>query len=179
MLAELIRSAKEAIDIKNAYREAGLHKLEPIILIDTRERKPWRFTSATLSEKLETGDYTVAGCEHLVAVERKSLDDLVLCLTGDRERFERELTRGTRIPHFIVVVEASYADLWEGKYKSDATPSSMWGSVCAFQIRYGVSFIFAGSRTAGAKVCEDLLLAYWQQNLIKPLKAISATKRSN
>ena len=67
------------------------------ILIDTREQAPFAFTheryAGTTIEAgtLDTGDYSLAGLTDLVAVERKSLPDLVACLGRERERFEREL----------------------------------------------------------------------------------------
>ncbi|MCA1987342.1 MAG: hypothetical protein LDL27_12865, partial [Desulfovibrio sp.] len=66
------------------------------IVVDTREQRPFRFERwpAVILEPgtLPTGDYSLPGLAHRVALERKSLDDLVSCLksTG-RERFEREL----------------------------------------------------------------------------------------
>jgi len=41
---------------------------------------------------LQSGDYSVAGCEELFAMERKTIGDLVGCFMGEnRQRFEREL----------------------------------------------------------------------------------------
>ena len=42
---------------------------------------------------LDTGDYSLKGLEHLVAVERKGLSDLLACIGTGRHRFERELQR--------------------------------------------------------------------------------------
>src|ERR1700730_4853142 len=74
---------------------ANLGNEKPVILVDSREQTPLVFTRlpsrvATLS----TGDYSIAGLEHLFSVERKSVSDLVGCCCGDsRERFQRELYR--------------------------------------------------------------------------------------
>ena len=51
--------------------------ISPVIIIDTREQIPWEFRDLpTEPGTLDTGDYSVSGLEHLIAVERKSLDDL-------------------------------------------------------------------------------------------------------
>ncbi len=63
-------------------------------LIDTREQQlldlsPLRTEQATLP----TGDYSLKGLEHVVAIERKSLDDLLGVVGRDRPRFDREVQR--------------------------------------------------------------------------------------
>jgi hypothetical protein len=126
------------------------------IIIDTREQAPFAFEheryAGTIVEPgtLDTGDYSLAGLSDRVAVERKSLPDLVGCLGRERERFERELQRAAALDAFAVVVESSWADLAGGKYRSQMNPHSACQSVLAFTCRYRVPFLFAGSR-AGAE----------------------------
>ena len=69
-----------------------------IITVDTREQLPYDFTGYADTEviraALPSGDYSLPGAEHLAAIERKSLDDLVSSLLQkQRDRFERELAR--------------------------------------------------------------------------------------
>ena len=70
-------------------------RLDPsnvIAIIDSREQKPLDLEPlTTITSTLVTGDYSVRGLEHVVAIERKSLDDLVGCVGRDRERFDREV----------------------------------------------------------------------------------------
>lgn len=75
------------------------------IIIDTREQAPFAFRhermdATTEPGTLAVGDYSLAGLEDRVAVERKSLPDLVMCLGRERERFERELARGAALDAF-------------------------------------------------------------------------------
>lgn len=74
----------------------------PCIVIDTREQRPLCFDNlhirgfkciATERRKLDEGDYSVAGLEDKVFIERKSVADLYGTLFQGRERFERELER--------------------------------------------------------------------------------------
>lgn len=68
-----------------------------IVVCDNREQTPWRFSNwpdiEVRAGTLNCGDYSLCGLENAVAVERKSLDDLVSCLGAERSRFERELAR--------------------------------------------------------------------------------------
>jgi len=67
------------------------------VVCDSREQLPYRFDRwagvRIFRGTLPTGDYSLAGYEDRLAVERKSLEDLLGCLTFGRERFERELRR--------------------------------------------------------------------------------------
>jgi len=60
------------------------------ILVDTREQTPWSFPKTEQVERagLTTGDYSLAGLEGLVAIERKSLEDFVSCCGKGRERWK-------------------------------------------------------------------------------------------
>ena len=136
------------------------------ILIDSREQCPFAFTDSRYSDvelvlcTLAVGDYSLAGLMDKVAVERKELPDLVQCLGRERERFERELMRGMALDAFAVVVEASWADLAGGRYRSRLNPHAACQSVAAFMGRYRVPFLFAGSRAAAEYVAWSFLRQY-------------------
>jgi DNA excision repair protein ERCC-4 len=143
--------------------------MTPDILLveDTREPLVGGFSdffiTPCIRAALPTGDYSVAGAEHLVAIERKSVIDLVKSVIHQRERFERELSRARGFDYFAVVCECGADDLlagrW-GRFKSKANPVSVWESVAAFTVRYGTPFLFAGDRTTGAHLTESLLLKW-------------------
>lgn len=115
------------------------------IVVDTRERRGWDFAGAKLA-KLEAGDYSVAGLEHLVCVERKSLADLVQSLTRARARFFREVQILARRRFAAIVVEAGIPELLAGRYPSGASPESLLGSCMAIHVDFGVPVVFAGDR---------------------------------
>ncbi|MFZ5427193.1 MAG: ERCC4 domain-containing protein [Thermodesulfobacteriota bacterium] len=130
------------------------------VVVDTREQRPFAFNHAQYAAEvttgtLRTGDYSLAGLEHCVAVERKSLDDLIGCLTVGRDRFERELDRARSLECFAVVIEATLDDVARHRYTSRMSPHSALQSILAFQVRYGVPFVWAGSRGGGEYV------TYW------------------
>ena len=58
-----------------------------------------------------TGDYTVEGMEGLIALERKSLEELVGTLMHSRERFFAECERLTEFRWRALLVEASYEEV--------------------------------------------------------------------
>ncbi|MGO9530563.1 MAG: ERCC4 domain-containing protein [Syntrophobacteraceae bacterium] len=132
----------------------------PIIKIDSREQLAYEFHTPTEVGKLDTGDYSLVGAEHLVSIERKSVDDLVQALTTGRERFERELHRGRALDYFALVIEASLSDLASGRYRSQANPKAMIQSLMAFSVRFDLPIFFAENRKFGTRITESLLLKY-------------------
>jgi len=142
------------------------------ILIDTREQQPYSFETESETGTLPTGDYSLQGGQHLIAIERKSVDDLIACLTSGRERFERELYRGRALDYFALVIEASLSDLSNGRYKSEMNPRAAIQSLLAFSVRYNLPVFFVENRKFGARVTESLLLKYARETE-KRLKALN------
>lgn len=135
------------------------------IIIDTREQEPFTFRHEKMNATTElgtlaVGDYSLAGLEDKVAVERKSLSDLVMCLGRERERFERELARGAALDAFAVVCEGSWLELARGEYRSRLNPHAACQSVLAFAGRYRVPFLFTGSRSAAEYMAWGFLRQY-------------------
>ena len=127
------------------------------VIVDTREQRPFTFEHERYDVQIQpgtlsVGDYSLRGLEDKVAVERKSLPDLVQCLGRERERFERELLRGAALDAFAVVVEGSWSDLANGNFRSQLNPHAACQSTLAFMARYRVPFLFAGSRAAAEYV---------------------------
>ncbi len=61
--------------------QAELKRETITAIVDTREQCSLDLTPLqTIRGSLTTGDYSVAGLEHVVAVERKSLRDLIECV---------------------------------------------------------------------------------------------------
>jgi ERCC4-type nuclease len=93
-----------------------------------------------------TGDYSVAGLEDRVRVERKSLGDLVNTVTQDWQRFRKELYRLAGFDLALIVVEADLGDLLAKRYESNAEPISVLGRCNACLIDHGVPVVFWGQR---------------------------------
>jgi hypothetical protein len=130
----------------------------PPIIQDTREQTPFTFPAEFRVEVagLATGDYSVKGLESFVCIERKSLEDLLGCIGGERERFERELDRMRGYEVKAVVCECCWGDLELGGWRSKITPKTAIGSVIGW-IGWGIPFILAGGHQRGADIAARLL----------------------
>lgn len=129
-------------------------------IIDTREQRPYRFKAPSKVGTIPVGDYTLAGLKDYISIERKTIDDLMKCLTKDRRRFERELSKAQALDYFALVIEASLSDIVQGRYRSKMTPKSVIQTLVAFSIRYRLPIFFAGDRHAGRMLTESLLCKY-------------------
>ena len=139
-----------------------------IVAVDTREQTPWVFPADVTTElaTLRSGDYSVRGFESRIAIERKSLDDLVGSITSGRERFVRELTRLASFDFRCVIVEANIDDIWAHRYVSRAVPSSVIGSCAAFAIDFNIPFLFGGDAAKSADFGLRLLRR-WHANTVE------------
>ncbi len=133
-------------------------KISPVIVTDSREQTPWEFCNLpTELGTLATGDYSLKNLTHLVAIERKSLDDLLACIGIHRDRFKRELQRLRAFRFRCLVVEASYADLEGGAWRSKIQPSHVLGSLAAWMAQYSLPVMLAGDHQAAARFAERYL----------------------
>lgn len=138
----------------------------PLILIDTRENLPWCFSSNVDTQRatLPTSDYSLAGATELIAIERKSLSDLVMsCASKERERFWECMRRLRDYPHKCLIVEASADDVWAGAYRSEATPKSVMATTLAMHVDFGIGVIWAGDRQQAAWSAEWFLTRLWKR----------------
>ncbi len=135
--------------------------MEPVrVICDTREQLPYVFSDRVVAVRraLPAGDYSVEGLEHLVAIERKALDDFVSCVIHERERFHRLLHKLQAIELACVVVEANLADIFAHCYYSKAHPASVAGAAIAIIVDHAVPVIFGSDRETCCRFTEGLLL---------------------
>jgi DNA excision repair protein ERCC-4 len=137
----------------------------PRILIDHRERRPWVFSDAVDVETvvLPTADYSLAGHSDAVAIERKSLDDLVLCVGPERERFLDSCRWMQAYPFRVLVVEAELCDVLAHRYESRTNPQSVVGTTVALGVDYGVWTLWARDAATAANLVERALVRYWKR----------------
>ncbi len=140
-----------------------------IILADSREQSPYKFVAkqyeGTTTERatLTTGDYSLAGLESHIALERKSLDDLTGTLTQGRERFQRECQRGRGLQYFGLIIEASLEDVRLHNYRSKMTPQSLLQTLAAYSVRYGLHIHWCGNRAGGEYMTYSLLQKFLRE----------------
>lgn len=151
-----------------------------IILVDTREQDTERarrrystfgipYQRATLSygdyaynAKLPNGEW-LYDPEQLISapivIERKmSLDELAMCFTKGRDRFEKEFQRAkaNNARVFLLIENATWENLLNGKYRSQYNRTAFLASLAAWIIRYDLQLIFCKEETSGKLIKEFL-----------------------
>ncbi len=128
-----------------------------IAIVDTREQLPLDLAPLQVQTgTLDTGDYSLAGCEHVVRIERKSLDDLLGCVGRDRERFDREVQRLLAYPVRVLLVESTWGEIELGQWRSKVTPEAAIGSLLGWQAA-GLSIHMVGDHDRAGKHVARLL----------------------
>lgn len=120
------------------------------ILIDTREASLAFHGFSTERAIIGTGEYSCiyyrVDLHGVVAIERKSVSDLLGCVGLQRPRFELELSRLTAIRFRALVIEAtSQRELAAGPRFSQVTSRQVLGSVSAWTLKYIVAPISPAS----------------------------------
>ena len=142
---------------RRARLPAELRPDQVTAIIDTREQLPLDLAPLrSVAGTLTTGDYSVQGLETIVAVERKNLADLLGCIGQHRKRFDREIQRLIAYPVRAIVIEATWAELEQGEWRSQITPSAAIGSVLGWMAA-GVPIIMAGDHTRAGRYVGRLL----------------------
>jgi DNA excision repair protein ERCC-4 len=132
------------------------------IVIDTREQEGYSFDprlAATVRRALPAGDYSVAGMENTVAVERKSLDDFVSTVIHSRARFRKELRKLAEYRAACVVVEAGLLEVMLHRYRGDAHPNAVVGNALSIILDFRIPVFFCSSRQAACQFVQAYLLA--------------------
>ena len=141
-----------------------------VIVIDTREQRPWTFPENIKVETgtLRTGDYALKGDEENFAIERKSGDDFVGTISAGWHRFCKELKRMDEA-HFAaktVIVEADFETFCYRIRQGAVIPPDHEHTRCTPQFlmkrvaqltMLGVSVIFAGNADYGSAIALRLL----------------------
>jgi ERCC4-type nuclease len=145
----------------------------PIVLIDSREQSPLPIASFP-SERagLATGDYTVAGLENHLTIERNSVPDLISTLfqKDNRTRFMREVERmlAARVRVLLIVGDAGPMPpraIIEGHhYRSTVQPHTVFASIAALEAK-GLTLRWADSPAHAALIVESLAWYSWREAL--------------
>lgn len=151
------------------------------IVIDKQEQLPYAFARIpadahqgqglvairTEVRKIRTGDYTLAGYESRVSVERKSKEDLFRTIGQERERFERELVRLHGMQFGAVVVEAEWSEIFnDPPGYSQLQPKTIYRSVLAWQQRFTrVHWWFMPGRAAAEVTTFRVLERFWKERM--------------
>ena len=150
-------------------------------IADTREKKPYDFEGITtridgeeiplrihtVRQYLATGDYSIAGMHHLIAIERKSIRDLLNTIAQHRERFIKLLVRMSKLEFGAIVVEGE----WKRVQKccclyTQMDPRSLDSSILAWNQRYqNVHWYFRPDRTCAQKTVWKILDRFYKDKV--------------
>ncbi len=139
-------------------RQAGTDRIT--VVVDTREQEPYPFDSegvTTTRRALPAGDYSLDGWEHQVAVERKTLEDLVATVIRSRKRFHKELECLAEYSFACIVVEANLGDILTEQYRSGAHPNAVLGSVLSIVVDFRIPVFFCSDRQGARAFVEGYL----------------------
>lgn len=148
------------------------------IIVDNREqstpkaRRRYKAFGAVEHATLSYGDYcgnidingkplldTSARISPACAIERKmSLDELAMCFTRGRARFEREFQRakdaGAKV--YLLVEDATYEDIIKHRYRSKFAATAFLASLLTWSARYNLTVVFCRSESSGDLIREIL-----------------------
>lgn len=144
------------------------------IIIDTREQLPWEFGyHSTSNKKLDTGDYSIAGFEDVLAIERKrSVSEIANNLSEGR--FLDVLDRMSKIRYSFILLEFDLNDVLEYPHNSDI-PKKLWSKLrvsgnyilkrlVEIQMKYGIHIIFCGSIENARRTAVSIMKRVYEQN---------------
>jgi ERCC4-type nuclease len=158
-----------------------------VLIIDTREQSTFDFMDIPADTKddktrgtivlrtkrlgLKTGDYSIEGIQHRVAVERKSMEDLYNCVGADRTRFEKQLCRLNELESGWVVVEADLGRIMEGCKRSKLDPKTIPRSMISWQMdKYpNVHWWLCPSKRSAELVTFRILDRFWREHALEDI----------
>jgi ERCC4-type nuclease len=127
---------------------------KPVVLVDTREQAPLplrenhpNWIEEERPVALKTGDYSVEGMEKLLALERKSMSDVIASTMVDRARFIRGCARLAKYRWKAILIEATYEDMKTPYYQfeelcTEAHPNAVCGTLDAIEAKFGIPVLY-------------------------------------
>jgi len=130
-----------------------------VILIDTREKQNKHILKFLDYENIKYQSYTFKFADYSfmlpankklgiaedvyfdnrMVIERKnSIEELCGNIGTNRERFKRELDKAGRSKFTLLIENATYAQMVQGKYKSKVSIASLIATLATFEARYNI-----------------------------------------
>jgi ERCC4-type nuclease len=159
--------------IVRAKRDGHLVKIaKPTLVIDSGESRGGytfdrfaKWLAGTEQRRLAHGDYSVAGLEGKVTVERKGpLDAIRSVMPPTRADFLDRCARMARLQRKAIVIEASYSemrsrgDIYED---SRAHPNAVVGTYLAIQERWGIPVYFVDEHPLAEEFVAHFLTKFY------------------
>lgn len=138
------------------------------LVIKTVQKPLWSMCKRTVTVKGRQfvrglADYSIDGLEEAIQIERKSHEDFYSTLGQRRMEFEAELMRLSQCEFACVVIECGWGQIAERPENSQVLPTSVIGSIIAWQQRYkNVHWITAGTRAQAERLAFRVLERFWK-----------------
>ena len=111
------------------------------------DRRPPR-CEGTVERTLDTGDYTIEGYEDLLTIERKEDYGELWGNYGNRDTFEEEIQRMTKIKHRYILIEShltkDHFDLSPPQFTKNVPGKALINWLVYLSSRFGVNIIPVG-----------------------------------
>jgi hypothetical protein len=139
---------------------------KPTVVIDSAEHMGYRFERFTnwfagsVRKRLKVGDYTVLGLEEEVAVERKTVPDLVNSIIQDRKDFIEKCERLSTFRKKCLVIEGSLSLVKTPYDETQAHPNAVLGSLLAAQERWEIPVYFLDDFILAEEFVASMLSKY-------------------
>jgi len=155
---------------------------------DCREKQPWalkglKYKLKRVVTKLETGDYSFAGYENQIAIEKKGgLKELTTNISAiDRERFKAALKRLSQMPVRYLVIEDSldrvHRVIRELPPQARIDAYSVFNWVAKICVEYKIPMIFVGFAKSIKEPLVNSLIEHIIEFDIPNLKQVKNAKR--
>ena len=152
------------------------HSLKPFVfppgfklLQDTREQLPLFPENAIPvglqieNRCLKDGDYSVAGLESMVFIERKGLGDLLTYIGKDRARTKEKLSRVDGFLFKALMIEVAEQDLLHSRFHySNISPEVVRQTLAAFEVKYNLHIYYFRDRMEAQRWLLDRLVKIYK-----------------
>jgi ERCC4-type nuclease len=138
------------------------------LVIDTREPSNGLFMPkppkglSMVRDTLATGDYSIRGFETLISIERKEVPDLIHCCGADRDRFQDQLTRLSKLAHRWLLIEGTEEETLSFQPYTQMHPNHIRGALVSIEVRYGIPVHFSRTRKSAERWVLDILTKFYR-----------------
>lgn len=137
------------------------------IIVDTREQTPWTFDNYVVAnQKLDTGDYSIQGLEHIFTIERKkSVSEIANNIS--EKRFDKELERLKNFKYSFLLLEFSLDNVLDYPIGS-TVPKKIWNNLkitnkyilkylTQINIDYNLNILYCGNSQAAEEMAISIM----------------------
>ena len=142
------------------------------IIVDTREQQPWSFDFNEIAvAKLDTGDYSVAGLEEVLCIERKkSVSEIANNIV--EKRYKDRTKRMSKYKYKFLMLEFDLDDVYRYPRIPDV-PKKLWEKIkvspkfiikclIELQVYYNIQVVFCGDHENAERLALSIMKKVYQ-----------------